>query len=448
MTVCSPATAPSSPIMHAEAYQSWGRYPYAHPRSVTKPHWRDEVSATLQQAPPVLAYGLGRSYGDVCLNNGGHVIDMSALDRIIAFDRQSGRIRCEAGGSLAALLAITVPFGWFLPVTPGTKFVTVGGAIANDVHGKNHHYAGTFGCHVTSLELARSDGNIYSCSCNENSELFAATIGGLGLTGIVLSAELQLRPIASCSLEVENIPFRGLPEFLHITSESDAAGWEYTVAWIDCLARVPRGIFLRANHIQGPSGERKTAPGTKLQVPFCLPDLTLNPLTIRAFNCLYYWTNRRRKKTQTHYEPFFYPLDAVGHWNRVYGSHGPLQYQCVIPEENSHGFVEILASIARHQEGSFLGIIKRFGARRSPGLLSFPRPGLTLALDFRFSGQRTLRLFEELDRIVLENYGAMYPAKDMHMSPELFRASYPRLEHFRRFLDPKLSSTFWRRVNA
>jgi FAD/FMN-containing dehydrogenase len=432
-----------------DAYQSWGRYPHARAACVSKPAWPDEVAGVLQRPEPSLAYGLGRSYGDVCLNDRGHVVDMSGLDRIIRFDSETGRIHCEAGVSFANLLHVVVPRGWFLPVTPGTKFVTVGGAIANDVHGKNHHCAGTFGCYVESIELLRSDGQRRTCSREQNSELFSATIGGLGLTGIVLSAEFQLRRISSALIDAESIPFLGLPEFLALTRDSDSGGFEYTVAWIDCFARKPRGIFHRGNHSAEKDVDRKVPGRLGPKVPFALPALVSNPWTIRCLNAAYFRIKALGPgKARVHYDSFFYPLDSLRQWNLIYGKQGFLQYQCVVPERNAGALENILERTAECHQGSFLSVIKRFGQKKSPGILSFPRPGITLTLDFPFCGEKTLRLFEAFDRVVLDSGGALYAAKDARMGPEVFRASCPDLGEFCRHLDPKLSSSFWRRVGA
>jgi len=432
-----------------DTYQSWGRYPRARAAWVSTPAWPDEVACALQRPELSLAYGLGRSYGDVCLNDRGHVVDMSGLDRIIRFDAETGWVHCESGVSFADLLDVIVPQGRFLPVTPGTKFVSVGGAIANDVHGKNHHCAGTFGCYVKAIELLRSDGKVRWCSREQNPELLSATIGGLGLTGIILSAEFQLRRISSAFIDVESIPFRGLPEFLALTAESEEAGFEYTVAWADCLARTPRGIFHRGNHSGENDLDKKSFPGPGPKIRFPLPAFVVNPWTIKGLNAAYYWMKTLRpRKATVHYNSFFYPLDSVRQWNLIYGKHGFLQYQCVVPEENIEALERILRRTRESHQGSFLTVIKRFGQKGSPGLLSFPRPGITLTLDFPFCGEKTLQLLETFDRIVVDSGGALYAAKDARMGPEAFAASYPALDRFCRYLDPKLSSSFWRRVNA
>jgi FAD/FMN-containing dehydrogenase len=430
------------------SYYSWGRNCRAAHLNVFRPSWADELGRFDDADAPLLAFGLGRSYGDSCLNDGGYLIDTTAMDHVLAFDTATGLMRCAAGVSLASILQVAVPKGWFLPVTPGTKFVTIAGAVANDVHGKNHHCAGTIGCHVTQFELLRSDGARFVCSPAQNSEWFAATIGGLGLTGIILWVELQLKKIRSSKIVVDTLAFHSLGEFLNITSASEQAGFEYTVAWIDCLSgRNARGIFYRGNHAV--TGEL-VAPGVKdggPRVPFALPEFALNRLSVKAFNTLYYRLKASEKRGElVDYDPFFYPLDAVRDWNLIYGRRGLVQYQCVVPESASEAFQEILSAISDSGEGSFLGVIKKFGSIESPGILSFPRPGLTLALDFAFRGERTLQLFSRLDSIVQSVQGALYPAKDGRMSRHMFEISYPGLERFRSFVDPHLSSGFWRRM--
>jgi len=433
--------------MKSGAYSSWGNYPRVEHSSVHKMYWTDQVKGIVDASPPqsLLAYGLGRSYGDSCLNQGRSLIDCSRLNRILAFDKKTGHLRCEAGTSLDEILKIGVPQGWFLPVTPGTKFVTVGGAIANDVHGKNHHRAGCFGNHVRSIRLLRSDCGPVTCSPQENADMFSATIAGLGLTGIILSAEIQLRPISSSQIESESIPFQSLDAFLQLSNESDQA-FEYTVAWIDCFSNENlRGIFFRGNHAE--SGDLRPHREPGIAVPFVMPEALLNRLTVGLFNSAYYgWNSLRSRKARTHYDSFFYPLDAVRRWNLIYGRKGLLQYQFVLPPGNTSALSMILRTIREAGQGSFLAVLKRFGAIASPGILSFPRPGLTLALDFPVRGERTFRLMETLDRFVADAGGALYPAKDARMSPEMFKLSFPRWKEFQEYIDPKLSSSFIRRV--
>jgi FAD/FMN-containing dehydrogenase len=400
----------------------------------------------------VLPFGNGRSYGDSCLNAGGALLTMRTLDRFIAFDRESGTLACEAGLLLDELLRVAVPAGWFLPVTPGTRFVTVGGAIANDVHGKNHHVAGTFGCHVRRFELLRSDGRRLLCSPTENAEWFGASIGGLGLTGVITWAELGLRRIPGPWLDLETIRFGSVEEFFSLCGASDR-DWEYTVAWIDCAhrsrGRLGRGLFQRANHTAA-SPRSRGRPPRRLSVPIAPPVSLINALTLRAFNTLYYHRQRReRERTVEHYERFFYPLDGILHWNRLYGRRGFYQYQCVIPLSASReAATELLARIAASGQGSFLAVLKLCGSSPSPGLLSFPLPGVTLALDFPNRGARLARLFAQLDEIVAGAGGRLYPAKDGRMPGELFRDGYASWREFQRFIDPRFSSSFWRRVVA
>jgi FAD/FMN-containing dehydrogenase len=397
----------------------------------------------------LLPYACGRSYGDSCLNDGGALLDVSALDRLIAFDESAGLLRCEAGVTLAAIIDLVAPRGWFPPVLPGTRWVSVGGAIANDIHGKNHHRAGTFGCHITRFELLRSTGERVICSTDENTELFRATIGGLGLTGLILWAEIRLKPVPGAGIALERIRFGSLDEFFDLSATDQEH--EYTVAWVDCIAqgrRLGRGIFMRGDHVALEGQPPGALQPPRLRVPFDAPTPTLNRLSMGAFNALYYRRQlRSRIRTRVSYVPFFFPLDSVADWNRLYGSRGLLQYQCVVPEHvNREAIREVMRRVARSTETPTLAVLKRFGPVPSPGLLSFPRPGITLAVDFRFRGARTLQLLQELDQIVSDAGGAVYPAKDARMTPQSFRTFFPRWERFAQSIDPKFSSSFWRRV--
>jgi FAD/FMN-containing dehydrogenase len=371
------------------------------------------------------------------------------LDRFIAFDETSGRLTCEAGISLDAILRVVVPRGWFLPVAPGTRFVTLGGAIANDVHGKNHHVVGTLGRHVTRLWIRRTDSPEVQ-ALDPSAPLFAATIGGLGLTGLIVAAEITLRRIESNTIDQETAAFQHLGAFIELSAAASATH-EYTVAWFDCLHQ-GRGIFFRGNHASadpavGNRGE--TFPPPKLRVPFSAPSILLNRLSVRAFNAAYYWTMRGRKPSRVSCRPFFFPLDAVQDWNRLYGRRGFLQWQCVVPPDpEARALSQILQVIATAGMGSFLSVIKVFGDRPSPGMLSFPRPGVTLAVDFAMRGRSTLALLDRLDAIVIEAGGAIYPAKDARMSSRTFQRSFPRLSEFTSFIDPRFSSSFWRRVGG
>lgn len=395
---------------------------------------------------PGLAYGMGRSYGDVCLNSGGNLWVTSDLDHLRQFDQDTGRLVVEAGVQLRDIQRLFVPRGWMLPVTPGTQMLTVGGAIANDVHGKNHHVRGSFGDHVRGLHLVRTDGEPILCSPDQCPDWFHATLGGLGLTGVIVEAELQLKKISGPWLEAETLPYQGLERFFELADASEA-GWEHTVSWIDCLSGVQsKGLFMRANPVhrtQGPLPEKK-----KRSVPFVPPFSLVNRLTLFPFNFAYYGMGRLcAGRKVVHYEPFFYPLDNLLNWNRMYGPKGFYQYQSVVPRENAlEATRDMLQAISRSGEGSFLAVLKTFGDRKSPGLMSFSRPGVTLALDFPNRNERTYRLFERLDAIVMEARGAIYPAKDARMPRALFEAGYPHLNEFLKFRDPGISSGFSRRL--
>ena len=433
------------------SHQSWGRYPKIEPAQIQTVYWRSELPNLTKFEEPVLPFAYGRSYGDSCLNEGGITIDVSHLRRFIAFDEEQGLLRCEAGVSLAEILEVIVPRGWFIPVSPGTKFVSVGGAIANDIHGKNHHKAGTFGRHVTQFELLRSDGQRLICTPDENSELFRATIGGLGLTGIILWAEFRLKPIVNPFIDMERIRFSSLEEFFEISVATDR-DYEYTMSWVDILIggnALCRGIFMCGNNDQSKErAAQRLGKKLPLAVPFDFPSFVLNTLTVKTFNELYYHSQlSKRVHKVVPYEPFFYPLDSIHEWNRMYGKRGFLQYQFVVPfQDGFDAMREILNRIHRSGEGSFLTVLKKFGDIQSPGMLSFPRPGITLALDFAYSGKKTLQLLDDLDKIVRESGGAVYPAKDARMSAESFQAFFPRWREFAKYVDPHFSSSFWRRV--
>lgn len=407
-------------------------------------------------AQSILPFGCGRSYGDVALNPGGRLLDATALDRFLAFDPVTGILDCEAGVTLSDILTSCCrsdPDGsaWFLPVTPGTRFVSVGGAIANDVHGKNHHVTGTFGCHVLSFELARSDGQVLTCSAQENPKLFAATIGGLGLTGLILSARLALRRVEGTALEAQDDRFDSLSDFFALSAEMER-DWEYTAAWIDCLATgrsAGRGIFSRARHAPGIAVDPPAA-APRRSVPLTPPISMVGGPGLRAFNAAYWrklGLGRITKHTTGSYEPVFYPLDAIGGWNRLYGPKGFHQFQCAVPTASARDAVEeMLTAIAKAGEGSMLAVLKTFGDRPSPGLLSFPMPGATLALDFPARGPSTRGLLNRLEAITREAGGRIYPAKDSVMSKAAFAEGYPRHEEFLNHVDPAASSGFARRV--
>ena len=437
--------------MRLTSHESWGRYPSARQEVIPLNWSKDSWPATEKK---VLPRGLGRSYGDCCLNDDGVLLETTPLDRLLDFNPSTGILTCESGVTLAEIIRVFSPRGYFPPVVPGTKFVTVGGAIANDVHGKNHHQAGTFGCHVKSLALRRSSGEILACSAESNPELFAATIGGLGLTGVILRAEIILKPIASSVIEVESVRFEDFDSFWDLAVASEQT-YEYTVAWMDCLPGRPcRGLFLRGDHADGEPGIPVSAPAaiadSLFEVPDVIPDFLMNSWTMRAFNFAYFHRQTSRlSRKRVGVDPFFFPLDAVGSWNRLYGTRGFLQHQCVIPQdENRSSARRILGYIKGCSDRVFcsLAVVKTFGDRRSPGILSFPRKGITFALDFPADRRETFALLDRIDGIVRDSGGAIYPAKDARMSPETFRASFPRWKEFARQIDPAFSSGFWRRV--
>lgn len=428
---------------------SWNRLPRVTPEAIHLLNQRaDGIPDRLPK--PLLAYGNGRSYGDVCLTEQGTLLLTRGLDRFIEFDAQHGILRCEAGITLAEILSLIVPQGWFLASTPGTRMATVGGAVANDVHGKNHHIAGSFGHHVRALELWRSDGSVIECNAENNTEWFHATIGGLGLTGLIRWVELQLKPIQNPWMWVDSQRFANIDEFwiLNRLAENRAP---YTVSWIDCLARGKargKGILFAGQHaaaqmVLPPFKERRR------RIPVDPPLSIVNGFSLNMFNSLYYKQPVKPQGKLTHYIPYFYPLDAIQNWNRIYGKRGFYQYQCVIPPRDAEPAMRaLLDTIAKHGQGSFLAVLKTFGSMPSLGMLSFPRPGTTLALDFPNRGNDTLRLLEHLDAIIREASGALYPGKDARMSASMFQSSYPQWEEFSRFVDPNFSSRFWQRVTS
>lgn len=453
---------------------SWGRFPHC-PQQPHPVNWPDEVPGALDDCvirgsrstgfsglvgneiersgqgailSGALAYGMGRSYGDSCLAASNHVIAMRGMDRILMADWQTGLITAQAGLTLDALIGIALPRGWFPPVTPGTRFVTLGGAVANDVHGKNHHVQGTFGCHVRRLVLYRSDEGVVECSPATRPDLFAATVGGLGLSGVILAVELQLRRIVSSQLKQQSIRFGNLDEFFDLAQHYDSQH-EYSVAWVDCLATgkaTGRGIYMAGDHAS--DGPLEVARESKLKMPVDPPFSLINSLTLRAFNTLYYrrqWHKEVRGRIS--YAPFFYPLDGLMNWNRMYGKQGFQQYQCVVPRHRGREVIRaIMQVIAQSKTGSFLAVLKQSGDCPSPGLLSFPMPGITLALDFPQREPENTRLFGTLDKLVHEAGGRLYPAKDAHMSAEHFQQAYPAWTQVEARRDPMLLSQFWKRV--
>jgi decaprenylphospho-beta-D-ribofuranose 2-oxidase len=437
----------------------WGRYP-VQSCHIFRPEKRSEVAAILASGlqPSYISRGLGRSYGDAALNDHAGVIWQILLNRFLSFDSSSGVLECEGGVSLAEIIQYFLPRGWFLPVTPGTKFVTVGGAIAADVHGKNHHKDGSFSNFVHDFRLLTPAGEVLLCSPTANAEVFGATVGGMGLTGIVLSARLQLRRVESAHVWVDYQKARNLKEALTTMDESDER-YQYSVAWIDGLARgeaLGRSILMRGNHALAADLPKRVRNPLAAPVEFQwnllfdFPSRTLNRFTVKGFNAAYYALHRNLTRQLMSLEKFFYPLDAILHWNRMYGRHGFVQYQMALPQGSGReGLRVILERLAHSGRASFLAVLKRFGDA-GPGLLSFPIRGYTLALDIPVA-RGLMPFLHELDRMTLDHGGRIYLAKDAVLRAEDFAAMYPKLEAFReiqRKLDPQrlLSSSLARRV--
>jgi FAD/FMN-containing dehydrogenase len=447
--VTSPASGSASPVGSPQ-FESWGRYP-KYDAKVIPLNWRDDfprVAAGLHNG--ALPVGMGRSYGDVCLLEGGNLLLTTGMNRLIDFDPVTGILTAEAGITLAQILDFAVPRGFFLPVSPGTKYVTLGGAIANDIHGKNHEMAGSFGCHVPCFELVRSDGTRRLCSLTENPDWFAATIGGMGLTGVITWAQLRLKPIVSRMIDYEGIQFHGIDEFLDLKQQYQHI--EYTVSWVDCVStgkNFARGVFMVGEHSKEP-GPLTQSPEPKLALPLDLPGFLLNSSTVSLFNTAFFHKQMKpHVKTLQDYEPFFYPLDKVLHWNRGYGKNGLVQFQYAIPWEHAkEGTIAILHEIAKSGLASFLAVLKAFGEIQSAGMMSFPVPGIMFALDFPIKDGITFPLMQRLGDMTKEFGGRLYSAKDAAMTPEQFQTFYPQWREFARFRDPLLTSSFWERVTG
>jgi FAD/FMN-containing dehydrogenase len=416
----------------------WGNQPVVETRLE---RYRDPADAVtrVRAEPELVVRGNGRSYGDSAVSS-ACVLSALPSNRILQLDLGKGLIRCEAGLLLSDLLDALVPKGWFVPVTPGTCFVTIGGMVAADVHGKNHHVAGSFCKHVDELLMVDGHGDLISCSPFENADLFQATCGGMGLTGIILEVVFRLKRIETAAIVQETLPAPSLDAVMEQFEAS--AHWPYSVAWIDCLSKgqaCGRSLLYVGRHaVTEDLPSQRSHPGlsyrnqgSALTLPFNLPAAALNRWSVRAFNALYYARgSMKTRSTLVGMNPFFYPLDGIQHWNRLYGRRGFTQYQCVLPlAESRKGLKRLLSLIAESGLGSFLAVLKLLGDKSS-GLLSFPRAGYTLALDFPWN-PRALSLLDELDRIVLEHGGRLYLAKDARMSPQMLEAGYPELARFR-----------------
>lgn len=437
----SRATRPAVAATQLQPLAGWGGYPVVDARELLS----EDLEAITRDV--VLTRGLARSYGDASLPpRGGYTVAASRLaDRVISFDRETGVLRAEAGLSLFRLNRLLLDRGWFTPVTPGTQFVTLGGLVASDVHGKDQHDAGTFGHHVAALRMRLADGRIVEVTEASEPELFRATLGGMGLTGHILEVEFQMRRVPSPWIWAES---ETVPDIAALVETLVEAGreWPYTVSWADCLNRggAGRGIVIKGRWAEpGEAPARAlTWPGT-LAVPFAFPEWALNPLSVRAFNTAYYHKHGGGKKTGVvHPHGFFYPLDAIHHWNRIYGRRGFTQYQCVIPHEAGIATMRTLfAKVAAAGTASFLCVVKDF-RREGAGLLSFPRPGVTFTFDIPVRERETQRLVDDLNDLVASNGGSVYLAKDAFTRVEHFRAMEPRLDDFnavRRRWDPDAS---------
>ena len=437
----------------------WGRYP-VEKCQLFRPEKRSGLQSILDSPDRIsyIARGLGRSYGDAALNRGGGVVSFVRLDRMIAFDAETGMLECEAGVSFEDIIRAFLPRGYFLPVTPGTRFVTVGGAIASDVHGKNHHRVGTISRFVRDLRLLTPRGEILECSRESNPEVFRATIGGMGLTGFILSARVRLQPVESAYVVVDYEKARNVDEALARMEESDAR-YEYSVAWIDCLSggsSLGRSVLMRGNPARRTDLPARVPDPLKgrrhlrLSVPFDFPSWGLNRATVEAFNEAFYRKHRNESGRLVDFDSYFYPLDSIQHWNRMYGRRGFVQYQVALPTGSSRaGTIELLERFQSSKRVSFLAVLKRFGDS-DEGLLSFPLKGYTLTLDLPVQNG-LVAFLRETDRILLRHGGRLYPAKDAVATADSFAEMYPNLDEFRRVrerVDPdnRLASSFARRV--
>lgn len=413
----------------------WGRYPVLDAR-IEAPRCVASLRELVLREPSLIARGNGRAYGDSAINTAA-TIELRHLNRLVAFNHESGQLVAEAGVLLGDIIATFLPKGWFPRITPGTKFITLGGAIAADIHGKNHHKDGSFRSCVDWVEVMGADGKIRQCSSKEDPILFDHTLGGMGLTGIILRAAIQLRPVETAWISQKTIAVPNLQAAM--AAFEDTLDTTYSVAWIDCLGRgenLGRSLIMLGEHaeIADLSSDKRRTPfeistKRKLSIPFDFPALCLNNLTVSAFNALYYWAGARR--TDVHlvdWDSYFYPLDAILGWNRIYGRNGFAQFQCVMPLNRSEsGLSALLAEISKAGAGSFLAVLKRFGPQDSA--FSFPMEGYTLALDFPINPD-TLALLERLDTITIAHGGRFYLAKDSRMKAMTLHASDSRVEAF------------------
>ncbi|OWU85755.1 FAD-linked oxidase [Oceanicola sp. 22II-s10i] len=411
----------------------WGRYPVAE-CEVTAPRDEAAVRAAVAQGP-VIARGNGRAYGDAAMQAQG-TLDMRRMNKVIAFDPVAGRVECEAGMLLGDVISAFLPHGWFPAVTPGTKLVTIGGCIASDVHGKNHRNDGTFARYLDWIDIMDADGDVVRADASSNSDLFRWTPGAMGLTGVILRAGFRLRPVESGWIRQEMVPAANLDAAMEVFETTDAT---YSVAWFDCLGRgdaLGRSLVVLGDHAtrdELPSDKRyrpfHVPARRRKKVPVDAPAFALNRYTLRAFNLLYHWNGSRQAgSSYVDWDSYFYPLDALLDWNRIYGRPGFAQFQVVIPLDSAKaGLTRLLDTIAASGQGSFLAVLKRLGAEGGP--FSFPMEGYTLALDFPVN-DRTLALMRELDAITVDHGGRFYLTKDSRLSAETLRAADGRVPDF------------------
>jgi decaprenylphospho-beta-D-ribofuranose 2-oxidase len=413
---------------------NWGNYPVIESNEEFFA-FTEQLQELLSRDEPFIPRGNGRCYGDASLAK--TTISTLKFDKILSFDVETGVFKCQSGLTLDQILDVIVPAGWFLPVTPGTKFITVGGAVASDVHGKNHHIDGSFSNHILEMEIVLASKETISCSPVSNADLFEATCGGMGLTGIISSVKFQLKKIETSFIRQKQIKADNLEELINLFDEYKQ--YTYSVAWIDCLKKgnqFGRSILMLGEHasLRDLNDKQRRDPlqlpkKKQINFPFNLPSWVLNAFTVKAFNFLFYSKNFKKEINNViGYEPFFYPLDAILHWNRGYGKNGFVQYQFVLPLEAKNGLIEILQRISDKGLGSFLAVLKVFGKQES--IISFPKEGYTLALDFPVK-DGLLTFLDELDEIVLQYGGRLYMSKDARMKPEILRSGYPDLEKFK-----------------
>jgi len=409
--------------------RSWGNYPKIKNKVLTC-NQQVDLKNIINDYEYLIPCGNGRSYGDSALNE--HIVDIKCRNYFLDFNEDTGLLHLQAGVLLAEILDIFVPQGWFLKVTPGTKLITVGGAIASDVHGKNHHIEGCFSQSVKEFRLMLADGSIITCSPNENTEFFNATCGGMGLTGIILDAKIYLKKINSKYIDQITVKTENLKDTFDTFEEYRK--YNYSVAWIDCMAKGDKiGRCLLAVGEFSSDNILDYKPTNKINIPFFFPSFVLNALTVKIFNFLYYRKVKNRiTRQKVDIDSFFYPLDAIKNWNKIYGKNGFTQYQFILPKDNSFtGMHEILDTIAKSGKGSFLAVLKLYG-KANQNYLSFPMEGYSLALDFKIE-PGLFNLLDKLDEIVLKYHGRIYLAKDARVSKSTFEHGYPYIAKFRAF---------------